>query len=118
MPIGRSKIPLKRLASEKARGKLREASTEFKVLKRLPGYTLVEVFPKTGRTHQIRVHFKAIGHPVVGDKLYSSGTGLGRQFLHANSLECKLPGGSVIKLEADLPEDLKNFLNMLNYSMQ
>jgi len=132
LPIGRSKTPLKRLASEKARGKLREAITEYKVLKRFvvkhsvldktikhrvfDNYTLVEAFPKTGRTHQLRVHFKAIGHPVAGDKLYGKPEEkLGRQFLHAQSLELSLRGGAVIKLEADLPEDLKNFLNMLNY---
>ncbi|MCX6731607.1 MAG: RluA family pseudouridine synthase [Candidatus Parcubacteria bacterium] len=116
LPIGRSRTPLKRLASEKARGKLREAITEYKILKRFDKYTLVEVFPKTGRTHQIRVHFKAIGHPVVGDKLYGKpDENLNRQFLHANSLEFNLQNGTRIKIEADLPDDLKNFLNMLNY---
>ncbi len=115
LPIGRSRTPLKRLASEKARGKLREAITEYKVIKKFPDYTLVEAFPQTGRTHQIRVHFKAVGHSVAGDKLYGSKGELSRQFLHANSLEFKLLGGSVIKLEADLPKDLKNFLDMLNY---
>jgi len=115
LPIGRSKTPLKRLASEKARGKLREAITEYKVIKKFDNYTLVEAFPKTGRTHQIRVHFKAIGHPVAGDKLYGRQNNLNRQFLHANSLEFNLLNGARIKLEADLPEDLKNFLNMLNY---
>jgi 23S rRNA pseudouridine1911/1915/1917 synthase len=116
LPIGRSKTPLKRLASQKARGKLREAITEYKVVKKFDNYTLLEAFPKTGRTHQIRVHFKAIGHPVVGDKLYGNPEEkLNRQFLHAQSLELNLQDGSRIKLEADLPEDLKNFLNMLNY---
>jgi len=116
LPIGRSKTPLKRLASERARGKLREAITEYKTLKKFDKYTFVEAFPKTGRTHQLRAHFKAIGHPVVGDKLYGKAEEkLGRQFLHAQSLELTTQDGARIKLEADLPDDLKNFLNMLNY---
>lgn len=116
LSIGTSKSDFrKKKAGEGARGEIREAITEYKVLKRFKNFALVEAFPKTGRTHQIRVHFKAIGHPVAGDKLYGRQNNLNRHFLHANSLEFKLPGGSVIKLEADLPRDLKNFLNMLNY---
>jgi len=116
LPIGKSKKDFrKKKAGKDARGKIREAVTEYKVLKRFDKYTLVEVLPKTGRTHQIRVHFKAIGHPIVGDKLYGHQSNLNRQFLHANSLELTLLGGARIKLEADLPDDLKNFLNMLNY---
>lgn len=121
LAIGKSKKDFrKKLAGGKMIGKTREAITEYKVLERFNNFTLVEVFPKTGRTHQIRVHLKAIGHPVVCDKLYGPKTGaclfgLDRHFLHASSLEFKLPSGSVIKLEADLPEDLKNFLDMLNY---
>lgn len=100
-------------------GKIREAVTEYKVIKRFPEYTLVEAYPKTGRTHQIRVHFQSIGHPVVCDKLYGPKKsecplGLSRQFLHASSLELNLLSGARIKLEADLPEDLQNVLNMLN----
>jgi len=108
-------------ATQKAIGKIREAVTEYKVLKRFNNFTLVEAYPKTGRTHQIRVHLKAIGHPVVCDKLYGSKKqkcplGLNRHFLHASSLEFNLPSGGRIKLEADLPQDLQNTLNMLDYS--
>ncbi|MDP3051927.1 MAG: RNA pseudouridine synthase [bacterium] len=128
LPIGRSKTPLRRLASEKARGKLREAVTEYKMLEffdigcqKSPTsdagngkFTLIEVYPKTGRTHQIRAHFKAIGHPLACDKLYSKKPacpfGLSRQFLHAYSLELILPGGSRNRFEADLPDDLKHVL--------
>lgn len=93
------------------RGKLREAVTKYKVLKRFEGLTLVEAYPKTGRTHQIRSHFAAIGHPVVCDKLYAGKKlicpgELTRQFLHAAALELTLPSGSRLRLEADLPEDL------------
>ncbi len=116
LPIGRAKKSFKKLASKSAQGKIREAITEYKVLKKFDNYTLLEAYPQTGRTHQIRVHFKAIGHPVAGDKLYGHENNLSRQFLHANSLEFNLMDDSRIKLEADLPSDLKNFLNMLNYS--
>lgn len=116
LPIAKSKKDFrKKTAGGKMVGISREAVTEYKVIKRFDKFTLLEVYPKTGRTHQIRVHFKAINHPVAGDKLYGRQNNLNRQFLHASSLEFKLPDGSVIKLEADLPEDLKNFLNMLNY---
>jgi len=121
MPIGKSKSDFrKKTAGGVMTGKIREAITEYKVLERFPGYTLVEVFPKTGRTHQIRVHFKALGHPLVCDKLYGLKTaacpfGLGRHFLHANSLEFSLPNGSRINLEADLPDDLQNALDILHY---
>ncbi len=135
LPIGRNKSsPVKRLASSKARGKLREALTEYKVLESFPetearfqnspkpgfgfgAYTLVEAYPKTGRTHQIRVHFKAIGYPIVCDKLYSKNPicpfGLSRQFLHAYSLELNMPDGSRSRFEADLPDDLEKVLKEL-----
>ncbi|MDP3934786.1 MAG: RluA family pseudouridine synthase [Candidatus Giovannonibacteria bacterium] len=129
LPIGRSKkTPLKRVAIGEQRGKIREAVTEYKVLKRIvpregsgfqQAYTLVETYPKTGRTHQIRSHFSAIGHPVACDKLYGGKNpkcpaGLARQFLHAYAVEFNLPSGSILRLEADLPEDLKKTLDVLS----
>jgi len=119
LTIGRSKkTPLKRVAIGEKRGKIREAVTEYKVLKRLEEFTLVEVYPKTGRTHQIRSHFAAIGHPVVCDKLYAGKrfacpAGLSRQFLHAFSLELTLPSGTRTRLEAELPGDLEKVLQKL-----
>jgi len=119
LTIGRSKkTPLKRVAIGEKRGKIREAVTEYKVLKRLEEFTLVEVYPKTGRTHQIRSHFAAIGHPVVCDKLYAGKrfacpAGLSRQFLHAFSLELTLPSGTRTRLEAELPVDLEKVLQKL-----
>jgi len=116
LPIGRSRSDFrKKLASDSAKGELREAVTEYKVLEKFPNYTLVEAYPKTGRTHQIRVHFKAIGHPVVCDHLYGGKRmtcpyGLARHFLHANFLEFVSPSGARLKLEADLPEDLEKVL--------
>jgi len=114
LPIGRSKkTPLKRVAIGEMRGKIREAVTEYKVISHCHEFTLVEAYPKTGRTHQIRSHFAAIGHPVVCDKLYGGKkficpAGLTRQFLHASSVEFTLHEGGRVKLEAGLPEDLEN----------
>jgi len=123
LAIGRSrKNPTLRAASPKARGKLREAITEYKVLEKFTpsdgvNFTLVEAYPKTGRTHQLRVHFKAIGHPVACDKIYGNKanclSGLSRLFLHAYSLELTLPDGSRGRFEADLPADLKRVLREL-----
>ena len=116
LPIGRSRSDFrKKLASDSAKGELREAVTEYKVLEKFPDYTLIEAYPKTGRAHQIRVHFKAIGHPVVCDSLYGGKRmicpyGLARHFLHANFLEFVSPSGARLKLEADLPEDLEKVL--------
>lgn len=120
LPIAKSKSDFRKKTSVgKMIGKEREAVTEYKVVKRFEKFTLVEAYPKTGRTHQIRVHLKAIGHPVVCDKLYGPKKqvcpfGLTRQFLHANALDFNLPDGSRIQLEADLPRDLQNALNMLH----
>ncbi len=92
-------------------GELREAVTEYKVISRGEGVTYLEAYPKTGRTHQIRVHLKAVGHSVVCDKLYApnkpSLLDFSRLALHAYSLEVSLPGEGRILLEADLPEDFQ-----------
>lgn len=76
-------------------------------------FSLVEVSPKTGRTHQIRIHLASIGHPIVGDTLYGKKTNpfnLKRIFLHAESLEFSPAEGERIKLEAALPEELEDLL--------
>jgi len=74
------------------------------------GFSLLECLPKTGRTHQIRVHLASIGYPIAGDKLYGGHKnplqGLARQFLHAESIEFTDSGGRRIKFEADLPFEL------------
>lgn len=80
--------------------------------------TLLLVKLHTGRTHQIRVHFKSIGHPLLGDALYggklSKLEGLNRQFLHARKIEVQLPDGTWIEAESQIPEDLKRVLVLLN----
>lgn len=76
-------------------------------------FNLLKIFPKTGRTHQIRVHLASIGHPIIGDAVYGKKInpfGLTRQFLHAESLEFNLEDGKRIKLEADLPNELKGII--------
>jgi 23S rRNA pseudouridine1911/1915/1917 synthase len=103
----------------------REAITEYHVLERFAHdlgpargeYSLVEVEPRTGRTHQIRVHFASIGHPVVADPVYGrrkKQLAVPRQFLHASRLGFKHPKtGQRIKLEAPLPADLSSVLELL-----
>lgn len=99
----------------------REARTHFKVLERYARHTLLLLELETGRTHQIRLHLKAIGHPVVGDPVYGSGNvfkraPLHRQFLHASQLRFTHPfTGQTIELEAPLPPDLQAVLEQKNY---
>ena len=115
MPIGRSTKDRKKMAVRKD-GK--EAVTHFKVLKRYGKYTLLELKIDTGRTHQIRVHMAEIGHPVVGDMIYSNGKnefGVEGQMLHAKSLDFKHPiTGKQIHLEAKLPKYFEEILNKLD----
>ena len=114
MPIGRSTKDRKKMAIRKD-GK--EAVTHFKVLKRYSKYTLLEIKIDTGRTHQIRVHMSEIGHPVVGDMVYSNGKnefGVEGQMLHAKSLDFKHPvTGEKMHLEAELPPYFKDVLEKL-----
>jgi len=90
----------------------RPARSEYKVVKYIDGYSLLEVRPETGRTHQIRVHLSAIGFPVVGDAAYGEKSPhLKRQFLHAHRLQFKLPAtGETVEFKSELPEDLKQAL--------
>ena len=115
MPIGRSTKDRKKMAVRKD-GK--EAITHFKVLKRYSNYTLLQLKIDTGRTHQIRVHLSEIGHPVVGDIVYSNGKnefGVQGQMLHAKSLDFKHPiTNKQMHLEAELPDYFKEVINELN----
>jgi 23S rRNA pseudouridine1911/1915/1917 synthase len=75
--------------------------------------------PKTGRKHQIRIHFCYLGHPIVGDKLYAFKNqilpnGLKRHFLHASYLKIRLPDGREMEFKSGLPEDLEKVLESLN----
>ena len=105
----------------KKKGK-RKAETSYRLLKLLSNkkenFSLLEVIPKTGRKHQIRVHLAFLGHPIVGDKLYSFKNQpcpkeLKRQFLHASCLKIRLPDGKEKEFRSRTPRDLKNVLKKL-----
>ena len=108
-PIGRDPRNRKRMAVV-ANG--REARTEYRVIRYIGDYTLLEVMPETGRTHQIRVHLSAIGYPVVGDKVYGVKSAfLSRQFMHACLLGFNLPStGEYVEFKSALPLDLEQAL--------
>ncbi|WP_258088868.1 RluA family pseudouridine synthase [Weissella fangxianensis] len=91
----------------------RPSQTEYWVINRMPNQTLVKVQLHTGRTHQIRVHFKYIGHPLIGDEIYGGpmDRGIGRQALHAYWLEFYDPFSEIQRhIQSPLPEDLKKIL--------
>lgn len=95
--------------------KSKPAWTEYKIVKKFKNYTLLKVWIKTGRTHQIRIHLKSIGHPIVGDKQYKfkrqiCPKELKRQFLHAQYLKFKMLDGNIMKFKSNLPKDLKTIL--------
>jgi len=111
-PIGRHARDRKRMSLHTTAGK--RAVTHFRVLGRAPGFTLVRVRLETGRTHQIRVHFAALGYPVAGDVQYGGRErpdGLARQFLHAARLAFPHPiEGREMEFSSSLPPDLSDFL--------
>ena len=122
--VGRIEAPIGRDPKHRTRMAVvpdgRPAVTGYRVRERFPGWTLLECDLVTGRTHQIRVHLAAIGHPVAGDPVYGTGTsrrgpeGLGRLFLHAWRLELAAPSdGHLIRAEAPLPGELEVVLEAL-----
>lgn len=119
-PIGRSRRdPRVRVASKKAAGVLRPAETRYEVLAESGEYSLVKAELLTGRTHQLRAHFKALQHPIAADELYGTGGerpgGLGRQALHAWRLTLALPKGERRAFMAPPPEDFKLALALFNF---
>lgn len=134
-PIGLKPGTVKRSTVARKMKMVKEAVTEYAtVWTRVYGpeegeYSLVRLTPKTGRTHQLRVHMASIGHPIVGDTLYSTRTnpwGLTRQFLHAESIEFSSPGGlperpgvsgragKRVRIASDLPTELETIIKKLN----
>lgn len=115
-PIGRDPRRRGRMAVEGTAA--RSARTHFEVLEALPGDSLVAVRLETGRTHQIRAHFAAIGHPVAGDPKYGppghrGRHGLDRQFLHSRRLAIVHPGtGEPMEFSSPLPDDLATALEL------
>ncbi|MES3005920.1 MAG: RluA family pseudouridine synthase [Patescibacteria group bacterium] len=120
-PIGRSRSDFRKWSAQReARGDMRPAVTDYKVLGRIDGgvskpheipmnFSYIEAYPRTGRTHQIRVHFKAINHPVVCDSLYAANhpeaLGFKRLALHARSIEIEDIDGKTHMFEAPQPTD-------------
>jgi 23S rRNA pseudouridine1911/1915/1917 synthase len=122
--LGRIEAPIGRDPRRRTRMAVvpdgRAATTGYRVRERVHGWTLLELDLVTGRTHQIRVHLEAIGHPVAGDALYGTGTsrrgpaGLERLFLHSWRLELTSPStGRLIRAEAPLPAELEVVLDGL-----
>jgi 23S rRNA pseudouridine1911/1915/1917 synthase len=111
-PVGRHPRNRKKMAVV-ASG--RDAETRYRVREVLDSFALLEVEPVTGRTHQVRVHLAAIGHPVVGDGVYGRSSPLvARQFLHAWRLAFELPSsGRLVEFESPLPADLRAALRSL-----
>ncbi|MCF7844045.1 RluA family pseudouridine synthase [Candidatus Gracilibacteria bacterium] len=132
LPIARAKSDFRKrtvvdMFSQDQRGEEREAITRYKVLARsiaLDGknYSYVECYPLTGRTHQIRAHFRGIRHPIVGDDLYGSTKGKDlapRSMLHAYSITIEVPceqtGKNLETIIAEIPKDMKECLKVLNF---
>ena len=114
LAIGRDRRNRKKISPRT--GRPRRAITTFKVVRRFSDTTWVEARPKTGRTHQIRVHLAKLGHPILGDRVYGwkralnlENVGLDRPMLHAHSLGFNHPaGGKKLEFEVPLPEDMAN----------
>ena len=112
-PIARDPVHRARMTARLTQG--RAAWSEYRVLRRFPDFTLLEVRIGTGRTHQIRVHLASIKHPVVGDTLYGAPAQplLGRYFLHAHRIRFHLPSGREMLIESPLPSELEAWLGTL-----
>jgi len=130
MPIGKSPSDFRKYSAGRgAMGDMRDAVTYFQVLKRFDaspaepgqsgGGTLVEAKPKTGRTHQIRVHFQSLQRPVVCDKLYAASKpsilGFQRLALHARKVDFKNMKDEAISLKAEYPEDFLEAFEQIDY---
>ncbi len=117
-PIGRSNKDFRMWSAQRgARGELRPAETYYKVIKSSKDYSFVEAKPKTGRTHQIRVHFKAISYPLVSDSLYApnrdNSLGFTRLALHSYSVAFSDMTGDLHQVVAPYPSDFSNAIDLL-----
>lgn len=118
--IGKSSGDFRKWSAQRgARGKMRDARTDIEVLARGAGVSYIKALPKTGRTHQIRVHLKAIHHPVLCDPLYGFSDmecpkKLGRLALHAHSVTFTGLSGTRVKVSADEPASFQDFLSSMS----
>ena len=117
--VGRPKIPhavidipitrnLKRPTTFMVTKTGRSAITEYREIAHNQRYSLLELKPRTGRTHQLRVHLAHLGTPILGDKVYNPQSSADRMYLHANILEITIPGGERLTFTAALPESFRN----------
>lgn len=125
-PIGRSASNWRKRSAERgAKGHLREAVTDWEVIKQgeyqEEKFAYLKLLPKTGRMHQLRVHLKAIDHPIVGDRLYagkrleqSNNLNLERLALHAHKLSFVLPAGDFVEFKSDIPIELDQAVSGLS----
>lgn len=112
-PIGRDAKDRKKMCVTSENSK--KAVTHFKVLKRYEDYTLLKLILDTGRTHQIRVHMKYIGHPVYNDQVYGKAYNDFGQFLHSASIDFEQPTTHEhLHFECDVPKEFQDFLDTLN----
>jgi len=110
-PLQRNPLDRKKFDVVPYKENSRMAITEYKVLDYIGNYTLLEVYPKTGRTHQIRVHLSHIGFPVAGDPIYGKREFFPRTMLHSYKLEFIHPETKErVSLSTDIPEDFKEFI--------
>lgn len=113
LPISRAKSTGRMAAKPESQGG-KPAITHYDVIEQFPHHALLDVVIETGRTHQIRAHFFALGHPVAGDTLYKQKSQklmeMGRLFLHARELTIMLPSGEEKTFTAPLPEELQEVL--------
>ena len=126
LKIGRSESDRKKMSTKVRKGK--EAVTSWKVIERLTDATLIEAKLGTGRTHQIRVHFASIGHPVLGDKTYGKKTTLDigkqkiafpRQMLHAELLGFTHPAtGEYMEFRTEMPQDMTGLIALIKNTQQ
>jgi len=121
-PIGRNGKDFRQWSATRgARGQMREAITEYKVISRFEEggekFVFLKVSPKTGRTHQIRVHMKYLNNPIVGDTLYAENRpyvlGFERVALHARSLSIEIPEKGLKTFEAPYPDDFLGLIARL-----
>lgn len=122
-PIAKSRKDFRLWSAQPgARGRSREAVTEYSVLKRGEGVVYLELIPKTGRTHQLRVHLKAIHHPIVCDPLYAPNRpyllGFARTALHAHTITFADQKGKSVSFAAPLPDDFSAALSEMEKTQQ